>query len=180
MKDKITGTVQVYTIDNQNKKTLLFEKHNQIQNDYAKVLPLLLSGDTSARINKIYFEFKNVPSPTDTVEVEDNFSPELDASYYAGLTDNTDFVRQDLVLTPIIKDGAVTFHTVIGDGVAFHNNIEFGTENVNSRIYSMALVSGSSQDQTKDLVFARSNWTTQKVKTPMDQLYVVWTINFAQ
>lgn len=180
MKDKITGTVQVYTIDEQNHKTLLFEKHNQIQNDYAKILPILLSGDMSARINKMYFEFQNVSSPTDTVSPDENFSASLNASYYAELSGNTDFVRHDLVLTPIIKDGSITFHTVIGDGTAFHNSIEFGTENVNSRIYSMALVAGSSSDQTKDLIFARSNWSTQKVKTPMDQLYVVWTINFAQ
>lgn len=176
MRTNITGTISVYTLKPDGTKELLFTKHNQIQDDYAKILPLLIAGNPDGKINTLYLEYENVPSPTDTVTTTP-FSTDVLASYFTNLTGNIDFIRHRLVMDPIPSDGSVIFNAIIGTGTGFHN-LPFGTSGVNSRIYSMALVAAKSDDQTQDLVFARAHWDTQKVKTD-EQIFITWEINFA-
>ena len=177
MRTNITGTISVYTLKPDGTKELLFTKHNQIQDDYAKILPLLIAGNPDGKINTLYLEYENVASPTDTVAAT-TFGTDLGAQYFTDLTGDKDFIRHRLVMTPTAGDGYVEITEVIGSETGFHN-LPFGTDSVNSRIYSMALVAAKSDDQTQDLVFARAHWDTQKVKTD-DQIFVTWRIDFAR
>ena len=178
MRDRITGTVAVYTLSKDGSKTLLFKSHNQIQDDYAKILPLLMSGNPDGKINTLYLEYKNVASPSDTVEVTP-FETNVLAEHYTNLSGDTDFIRHRLVMTPTAGDGYVEFTAVIGAETGFHN-LPFGESGYNSRVYSMALVAAKSEnDQTQDLIFARKHWDTQKIKTD-EQLFITWRIDFAR
>lgn len=174
-RSKIHGHVKVETLSEAGKRELLFEKDNQIQDDYAEILSRILAGDPAARMNTLYIEYENMPSDSDTVTVS-SFPTTDGAEYYTNLSGNKNFIRHAMVLKPEAKDGAVTFSAVLGSDSGFleGNAIGAGTH---SRLYSMALVCGHPTDQTQDFVFARTNWDVQKIKTT-EAVYIAWTITF--
>lgn len=168
------GLLEVYTLAHNGEKRLLFRSANQIQDDSAVILAKMLAGDTSVRIDTLYLEYQNVENADDSVTPV-SFPASDGAEYFTDLSGTTDFIRHALTLTPEVSGDSVTFSAVIGDAAGYHG-LPFGT-GVNSRIYSAALAASCAADQTKDLIFSRKNWDTQKTKTD-EQIYVVWKITF--
>ena len=176
MKNRIYGTVHVFTQDKEGNRTTVFESKNQIQDGYATILPLLLAGDPAGKVNTLYLEYKNVADSSEEVAAT-AFQPSDDAVYYTTLNENRDYVRHHMIITPSPEEGAVTFKALLGNDTGEHG-LPFG-DTALSKIYGMALVAAKDpNDQTKDIVFARKAWDTQKVKTT-DDIYIEWTIHFS-
>lgn len=175
MRDCISGHVRVLINKNDGSQELLLDQHNQIQDGYATILPLLMSGSSDGKINTLYLEYENVPSPETTVSPSD-FPSSDGPEYYTNLTGSTDFLRHPIIMTPRVSEGCVSFEVIIGEGTGFHGK-SFG-EGVNSRIYGMALVAAKSDDQSRDVVFARTLWDTQHVKTN-ETFTIYWDIHFS-
>ncbi len=174
-KNEIRGYVRVFTQKKDGSRELIFENHNQIQDDYATILPLLLAGDKAGQVNTLYLEYENVGAPEIDVTTS-TFEKSEGCEHYTALSGNADFIRQALLIQPVAKPGSITFSALVGNETGYHG-LTFGT-GVHSRIYSMALVAAKNNDQTQDLVFARKNWPTTKIKSS-DDIYIEWTISFS-
>lgn len=194
----VRGVVTLWRID---EKTGLKIPHgtqkNQIQFTWgyaaARHLGFRPSADRpSYHISTLYVEFENQSGPETPISVAP-FSRSIATSYYANLTGQRDYLRIPIIIEPTlsVSDGyaenlpvnqsanQLTFF-VQTSGTAGMHGLPFAS-NVNSKVYAAALVAAPDfNDPTKDVVFARTMFTTanQITKEASSQIGITWDIAF--
>jgi hypothetical protein len=164
---------------------------NQIQYDWAKLaLQCMGRGKPNYKINAIYVEFQNVPSPGDPGDVP-AYTRDEGVGYYTSLTDDRDYLRLPLLSEPrlSVADGYEEFFTGQDDsfnemtffaqtsGALGVNGLSF-SDSSNSVAIGIALVATPVwADRTRDVIFGRAYFAVEEqvTKEPSHQIGVSWS-----
>lgn len=194
----VRGVVTLWRID---EKTGLKIQHgtqkNQIQYTWGYVAARHLGFRPSAdrpsyHISTLYVEFENQSDPDTPISVAP-FSRAISTEYYANLSGQRDYLRIPIIIEPTLGVSAgyeenlpvnqsanqLTFF-VQTVGTSGAHGLPFAS-NVNSKVYAAALVASPDfNDPTKDVVFARTMFTTanQITKEASSQIGITWDIAF--
>lgn len=135
------------------------------------VLARLLAGDTTAKPNYLYIEFKNVSSASTTVA-----APSMDGTegvdYYTGLSGTTDYVRVPIVMTPEVSDSTVSF-CVMSTATEGEHSLAFSSS---SKIYGLALVNGTSTASSDTVVARKYLDANDQIIRPTGTLFIKYDI----
>ena len=196
-----TGVRGVVTLWHVDEKTGLKLPHgtqkNQIQYTWgyvaAKHLGFRPNADRpSYHISTLYVEFENQDDPETPISVAP-FSRSVSVEDYANLSGNRDYLRLPIVIEPTLgvspgyeenlpvnqSANQLTFFVQTSGTTGVHG-LSFAS-NVNSKVYAAALVASPDfGDPTKDVVFARTMFTTanQITKEASSQIGITWDIAF--
>lgn len=195
----VSGFVSLSRIDERTgTQTVIAAQKNQIQYTWGHIAAMLFGALPGTdrekyRVGAVYFEYENVLSAGTNVVEPTTFPKTLDISYYNSLGSNRDFLRIPIQVTPALSTAAgyqsllptenqtnqLTFFAQTS-GAAGHFGLGFSSA-AYSKIYAAALVATPSiEDQTKDVIFARTVFNTdaQVVKDASSQIGITWTVAF--
>ena len=190
-KTGISGKVTVWSINETTQQRIkLFTQSNLIMYKWAWIVAKTAGhGDSNFKLSSMYFEFKNVTSPSDSVAVP-SYSRQDDISYYTTLANPFDYLRVPLSALPsiTIESGYETYFT--GDegntmnffaqtsGTVGELSRTFSSGS-NSKVFGVALLATPSwSDSSQDLIFARTYFDVpdQQLKLSGSQIGVTWSI----
>lgn len=195
MKHVATPPTGLYSIFDVTPEGLWVPRHlkrrNQIQYDWARIaIQCIGLGQRNYRINAVYVEFENVPSPGDPATVP-SYDRDEGIEYYTALSGNRDYLRLPLISEPrlSVADGYGDVFT--GEGDSFNemtffaqtsgstgvNGLEFSSS-VNSVAVGIALVATPVwADRTRDVIFGRAYFAVdeQVPKEASHQIGVSWS-----
>lgn len=196
----VRGHVRLWRLPTTAEKaTLLVSQPNQIQYSWgfiaAKQLGFRPQPDRpSYAISAMYIEFENVANPTTAISVAP-FARDLGIGYYNSLVDSSarDFLRIPLTLEPA---GSVSAGYEANLPIEQQlNKLTFFAQTagltgvfgktfshlVNSKVFAAALVAAPRYaDRTKDVIFARTTFSTdnQVTKEASSQIGITWDVAF--
>jgi hypothetical protein len=180
------GLVRIFSFDPKTGKIKsIIEKQNLILYSGADVMAKCLSGNSNYAISSMFMEFKNLPSPSDSI-TPPAFDRTGGIGYYSGLSSSldTDYVRVPLVSMPDFDTSDALYYNfnqatyfAISEGSTGVHGKTFGP-GTNSAVYGAALVATPEPAQpAQDVVFSRVYSGVGKIlKEAGFEIGITWTI----
>lgn len=164
------------------------QRPNLVLYDWASIAAHMTAGELKYRPAGLLFEYKNVDTEEETVDVPD-YGRSDGIAYYNALSDNpdVDYLRVPLIASTVSSSdtdrypsGNVVTYFGMTSGVEGVHGKDFAAEEL-SKVYGVALVAmPEPDDPTQDLVMSRFYYAAerQQLKTA-NQLSVRWPIAYS-
>jgi len=189
----IRGRYTIWAVSDSGLWTPLFSHENTLMTTWGFVACKLFGfGDVDYRISKMYIEYYNVSSPTDTVTVP-TYTKNDSRTYYDNLSAPADYLRVPLMSNPAIHvasgyesvftegvDGNELTFTGMSTGTVGMHGVPFSAS-ANSKVYGIALVAApAASDKSRDVIVTRGYYPTtkQQLKQASGQIGITWNLKF--